>query len=405
MTNVFDELKSRGFIQQVSDESGLQKLLSEKKTTFYIGYDSTAESLHVGHLLTIMAVMHLQKAGHKQISVIGGGTTMIGDPSGKTETRPIMSKEEINANGKKLLKQLERFLDFSKGMGEFVDNADWLLPLNYIEFLRDIGAHFRVNEMIKAKAYELRLARNQGLSFLEFNYQLLQAYDYLTLFRKYDCRLQIAGDDQWSNMLAGIDLIRKVEKADVFAATFPLLTTATGSKMGKTEAGAVWLDPAKTSPYEFYQYWINCDDRDIGKFFKLFTFLSIDEIDKICAGDIREAKKKLAFEITKIVHGEKEAEKARESSEQLFDDGNLNATDIPTTEISEKEIAEMSVIDLLVKAGLSSSKSEARKLIDGGGVNINGEQIESDAKVIDFVRDGVLMLRKGKKTYHKIVIK
>jgi tyrosyl-tRNA synthetase len=330
---------------------------------------------------------------------------MIGDPSGKTETRPIMSKEEINANGKKLLKQLERFLDFSKGMGEFVDNADWLLPLNYIEFLRDIGAHFRVNEMIKAKAYELRLARNQGLSFLEFNYQLLQAYDYLTLFRKYDCRLQIAGDDQWSNMLAGIDLIRKVEKADVFAATFPLLTTATGSKMGKTEAGAVWLDPAKTSPYEFYQYWINCDDRDIGKFFKLFTFLSIDEIDKICAGDIREAKKKLAFEITKIVHGEKEAEKARESSEQLFDDGNLNATDIPTTEISEKEIAEMSVIDLLVKAGLSSSKSEARKLIDGGGVNINGEQIESDAKVIDFVRDGVLMLRKGKKTYHKIVIK
>lgn len=404
MENIFDELKNRGLVQQSSDEAEINKKLSAGRATFYVGFDATADSLHIGHLVSIMAMAQMQKAGHRPIAIIGGGTTMIGDPSGKTQMRLIMSRDEIETNGKKILAQLKNYLDFSKDKGLFVNNADWLLPLNYIEFIRDIGKHFRVNEMIKARGYEIRLEREDGLSFLELNYQLLQAYDFLHLFRQYDCTLQMGGDDQWSNILAGVDLIRKVERKQVFALTFPLLTTASGGKMGKTEAGAIWLDPERTSPYEFYQYWINIDDRDAEKFFKIFTFLPIEEISGICAGDIRDAKRKLAFEATKITHGEKEAQKAAEDSDNLFG-GNGNAENIPSTEVGELELKEMTVVDLLVKTGLSSSKSEARKLITGGGLYIDDKQIDSDeARAIDFEKGGVIMLRKGKKTYHKIIV-
>jgi tyrosyl-tRNA synthetase len=402
---IFEELKSRGFIQQTSNEAGIEELLTNEKVTFYVGFDATADSLHIGHLVSLMAMSHLQKAGHQPICLLGGGTSMIGDPSGKTEMRRIMPQSEIEANGKKLLKQFKNYLDFSGNKALLLNNAKWLLPLNYIEFLRDIGKHFRVNEMLRARGYELRMEREDGLSFLELNYQLLQAYDFLHMFRNNNCKLQMGGDDQWSNILAGVDLIRKAEHQTVYALTFPLLTTASGAKMGKTEAGALWLDPEKVSPYEFYQYWINIDDRDVEKFLKLFTFLSLEEISQICSGDIREAKKKLAFEATIITHGEKEANKAVEASEQLFSGGSGSAENIPSTKINKTELENMTIVDLLVASGLSSSKSEARKLIEAGGLYIDDKQIESDSiKAVDFVKDGVIMLRKGKKTYHKIIV-
>lgn len=400
----FNKFEARGFTELSSDKVGVAKLLSSEKVTFYAGFDATADSFHIGHLVLLMAMANLQKAGHRPICILGGGTTMIGDPSGKTEMRHIMSPEEIEINSKKLLKQFKNYLDFSNDQALLVNNADWLLKLNYIEFLRDIGKYFRVNEMIKARGYEVRMEREDGLSFIEFNYQLLQAYDFLHLFREHGCKLQIGGTDQWSNILAGVDLIKKAEQKQVFALTLPLLTTASGGKMGKTEAGAVWLDPERTSPYEFYQYWINVDDRDVEKFLNIFTFLPTDEIGEICSGDIREAKKKLAFEATKITHGEKEAQKAAEDSGKLFG-GSGNAENIPSTQISEGELKEMTVVDLLVETGLSSSKSEARKLISGGGLYIDDKQIDSDeAKAIDFEKDGIIIFRKGKKTYHKVIV-
>jgi tyrosyl-tRNA synthetase len=405
----YSELKERGFIEQQSDEKEIEQLLDGGSATFYVGFDATADSLHVGHLLAIMAMAHLQKTGHKPIVLIGGGTTMIGDPSGKTEMRKIMSKAEIDDNGQKILSQLNKYLDFSDNKALFVNNADWLIGLNYIEFLRDIGKYFRVNEMIKMEAYRLRLAREEGLSFLEFNYQLLQAYDYLKLFEKYGCKLQMGGDDQWGNILAGVDLIRKMKGENVYALTFPLLTTASGGKMGKTESGTVWLDASKTSPYEYYQHWINCDDRDVAKFLKLFTFLSLSEIDSLCqekGEKIRIAKEVLAYEATKISHGQEEANKAREVSRKAFSGDISELDNIPGTELSSTELSEMTIVDLLVKTGLCESKSEARKLIAGGGVYANGQNVESESVMAtSLIKEGTIVLRKGKKTFHKIVTK
>ncbi|HAU07798.1 MAG: tyrosine--tRNA ligase [Candidatus Yanofskybacteria bacterium RIFOXYD1_FULL_44_17] len=406
--NTYEELKSRGFIQQQSDEQGIQKLLNDGDATCYVGFDPTADSMHVGHLLPIMAMAHAQKSGNKAIALIGGGTTMIGDPSGKTEMRKILAKEEISANGEKMLQQFKRFLSFSDDKGQFVNNADWLIGLNYIDFLRDIGRYFRVNEMIKMEAYKLRLAREEGLSFLEFNYQLLQAYDYLQLFEKFGCRLQMGGDDQWGNILAGVDLIRKVKGETAYALTFPLLTTATGNKMGKTESGAVWLDAEKTSPYEYYQYWINTDDRDVERFLAYFTFLAMDEIRELCreGGEkLMTAKEVLAFEATKLNHGEAEAEKAREASKKLFSGDASDLENIPTTEISKSDFDTMTTVDLLVRTGLCDSKSEAKKLIASNGAYADNAGITSDSqKASELEKGGIIMLRKGKKTYHKIKI-
>ncbi|MEK7634870.1 MAG: tyrosine--tRNA ligase [Patescibacteria group bacterium] len=400
-------LQDRGFLKQCSNIDALRDKLSQGPTTFYVGFDATADSLHIGHVVSLMAMAHLQKDGHLPICLLGGGTTMIGDPSGKTETRRIMPQEEIEANGKKLLEQFKNYIDFSGDKALLINNAKWLLPLNYIEFLRDIAKHFRVNEMIKARGYEMRMEREDGLSFLELNYQLLQAYDFLVLFREKGCELQMGGDDQWSNILAGVDLVRKVEQKPVFALTFPLLATASGQKMGKTESGALWLDPEKVSPYEFYQYWINVDDRDVEKFLKLFTFLPLEEIAEICTGDIREAKSKLAFEATVITHGEAEATKAMEASKSLFGSDAKNHENIPSVKIEAKLIESgISVVDLFHMAGLAGSKTASRKLIEQGGAYINDERVASAETVITEkdLTDGSLLLRQGKKNYMRVLI-
>ncbi len=423
MTDVYTELKQRGFIKQetapveVFDPKthelvktlSLETLVKNKKLTFYVGFDPTADSLHVGSLMPIMAMSHLQRAGHIPIAIIGGGTTMIGDPSGKTQMRQMLSKEDIDSNGKFLLAQLKRYLSFGEGVGLFLNNADWLLPLNYIQFLRDIGRHFRVNEMIKAEAYKLRLERDEGLSFIEFNYQLLQAYDFLVLYEQHRCTVQMGGDDQWSNILAGIDLIRKVKQGHSHGLTFPLLTTARGQKMGKTETGTVWLDPTKTSPYEFYQYWINSDDRDVEKFLKFFTFLPLDEIAKLCdqgGQQLRIAKEVLAFESTKITHGEEEATKARATSKSLFGGQDGGVSDAPSTTISKFEADQMKLVEVLVRIGFSSSKTESAKLMKGGGLYVDNKSVTDTGIVLSKIMAGEIsvLLRKGKKTYHRVII-
>jgi len=404
MKSVFDELQQRGFVEQVSDEAALRQLLENKKITCYVGFDPTADSLHVGSLVPIMALAHMQRWGHKPIAILGGGTTMVGDPSGKTEMRQMLTREQIVSNGKKIKEQLARFLDFDNGLALMVDNADWLLNLNYIDFLRDIGKHFSVNRMLAAEAYKIRL--EAGLSFIEFNYQVLQAYDYLMLFRRHGCTLQMGGNDQWGNILAGVDLIRRVDGAEVQALTFPLITTAGGAKMGKTAKGAVWLDAQRTSSYEFYQYWINTDDRDVGRFIKFFTFLPMKEIvelEKLQGADLREAKQVLAFEVTKTVHGETEATQARDASQAMFGGG--QSENIPSSEWAGKDLqAGVSVVDLFVKSGLVSSKSDARRLIEQGGAYVNQRRIESHEEKIDLmdVNDGGLILRAGKKRYHRV---
>src|SRR5512136_1420058 len=317
--NVYDELKDRGFVAQVSDEAAVRKMLGGKAVTFYVGFDSTAMSLHAGSLVPIMGMVHLRRAGHRAIAVVGSGTTMVGDPSGKTEMRQMLDEETIRSYGRAIHAQLDRYLHFDGTNALALDNADWLLPLHYVAFLRDIGRHFSVNRMLAAEAYKLRLEK--GLSFIEFNYQLLQAYDYLTLYRKYHCTLQMGGDDQWGNILAGVDLIRRIEGETVEALTFPLLTTASGAKMGKTAQGAVWLDPAQFSPYDFYQYWVDCDDRDVGRFLRMFTLVPLEEIRRLEAlpgNEINEAKRVLAYEATKITHGELEADKARKAAAAAF---------------------------------------------------------------------------------------
>ena len=353
MDNVFEALNERGFIKQTTNAEQIANLLAEERVTYYVGFDPTAPSLHVGSLVPIMAMAHLQRAGHKPIAIIGGGTTMIGDPTDKTEMRPMLSQEQITANAKGILAQMQRYLKLDNGIadsedsqatsetGRFLNNADWLLSVNYIEFLRDIGKHFRVNEMIKAEGYRQRLERELGLSFLEFNYQLLQAYDYLCLFQKYGCRLQLGGDDQWGNILAGVDLVRRIEGERVHAVTFPLLTTASGAKMGKTAGGAVWLDAERTSPYEFYQYWINTDDRDVSRFLAYFTFLPMDEVRRLGSLEdeaIREAKEVLAYEVTQLAHGKTEADNAQAASRAAFSGGNLDEAAMPTSTIASERL-------------------------------------------------------------------
>lgn len=406
-TNAFDILQERGFVAQVTDAEALRALLDREQVVFYIGYDSTADSLHVGNLVTIMAMLHMQRAGHRPIGLVGGGTTMIGDPSGKTEMRQMLSEEAIRANGRAIHAQLNHYLRFDEGKAIAIDNAEWLLDLNYITFLRDIGRHFSVNRMLAAEAYKQRLER--GLNFIEFNYQILQAYDYLELYRRYDCKLQMGGDDQWGNLLAGVDLIRRVEGATVHAITYPLITTASGAKMGKTAEGSIWLDPAKLSPYDFYQYWINCDDRDVEKLLKIFTFLPMTEIKRLAAlegAEIREAKRILAFEATKITHSEVEARAAETTAKAAFAEGD-DLSAMPTTTVTPQQLeAGLGLLDILTEVGLTRSKGEARRLTQQGGVYVNDMRIDKTETILtrQDVADGSILLRTGKKKYHRLLV-
>lgn len=399
--NVFDVLKERGFIQQVTHEEEVRELLGKESVTFYIGFDATADSLHVGHFLQMIVMAHMQKAGHRPIALLGGGTTMVGDPSGRTDMRKMLTQEEIQQNAERFKVQFEKFLDFSDGKAIMENNANWLLKLNYVDFLREIGVHFSVNRMLTAECYKNRLEK--GLTFIEFNYMLMQSYDFVELNRRYGCKLQLGGDDQWSNIISGADLIRRVDNVPAFGMTFTLLTTSDGKKMGKTQAGAVWLDPDKTSPYDFYQYWRNVDDADVEKCLALLTFLPMDEVRRLGAlpgNKINEAKKVLAFEVTKLVHGEEEAKKAGDAAEALFGGGG-NLDMVPATEISKEQLgAGINIIDMLIFTGLAPSKGEGRRLINQGGLLLNDEKVDSIELTItlDDFKEAALMLKKGKKT-------
>ena len=408
MQSALDILRERGFIAQITFEEDLDKAFREQKITFYTGFDPTADSLHIGHYIPIMAMAHMQRAGHQPIALIGGGTGMIGDPSGKSDMRKMMTMETVNHNVECFKKQMARFLSFEGENGVIVaNNADWLLKLNYVDFLRDIGVHFSVNRMLTAECYKQRLER--GLTFLEFNYMLMQSYDFLKLYHDYGCTLQAGGDDQWSNMLAGADLIRRKEGKDAFALTYKLLLTSDGRKMGKTEAGALWLDPNKTSPYDFYQYWRNVDDADVEKCLSLLTFLPMDEVRRLGAlegAEINQAKRVLAFEVTKLVHGEDEAQKAQDAADALFSGGG-RAGSTPTTSVTREELASDSrLISLAVKCGLCKSNGDARKIIQAGGLYIGDEKVaDVDFTVTPDMLEGEgLLLRKGKKNYHLLVL-
>ena len=405
--HILDVLKERGFIAQVTFEDELYEQLKEP-TTLYVGFDPTADSLHIGHYIPIMAMAHMQRAGHRPIALMGGGTGMIGDPSGNSDMRKMLTTEDIDHNVACIKKQMSRFLDFGEGGAIIANNADWLRDLNYIEFLREIGKYFSVNQMLTAECYKQRLER--GLTFLEFNYMLMQGYDFLELFRRYGCRLEMGGDDQWSNMLAGADLIRRKEQERAFALTFKLLLTHEGKKMGKTEKGALWLDPEKTTPYEFYQYWRNVDDADVEKCLGLLTFLPMDEVRRLGAlegSEINEAKKVLAFEVTKLVHGEEEASKAASAASALFGGGAM-AGSVPTTEITAEQLAaDARLTSLLTMVGIAKSNSAARKLVEQNAVSINDEKVTDvnyALRAEDIPADG-LMIRSGKKTYHRILLK
>ena len=409
--NALDILRERGFIAQVTYEDDLYKAFDEGMVTFYTGFDPTADSLHIGHYIPIMAMAHLQRAGHKPIALMGGGTGMIGDPSGKTDLRKVLTVEDIDNNVAHIKAQMARFLDFDESKENcalIVNNADWLRNLNYIDFLRDVGSLFSVNRMLTAECYKQRLER--GLTFLEFNYMLMQSYDFLELNHRYGCILQAGGDDQWSNMLSGADLIRRKDGKDAFALTFKLLLTHDGRKMGKTEKGALWLDANKCSPYDFYQYWRNVDDQDVEKCLGLLTFLPMDEVHrlgKLEGAEINEAKRVLAYEVTKLIHGEEEAKKAREAAESLFS-GAGAAGSAPTTEIPAEDLAtDNRLTSLVARVGLCKSNGEARKTIQGGGLYIGDEKVtDIDFRVTPEMLEGEgLLIRKGKKTYHKLVLK
>lgn len=407
--NALDVLRERGFIQQLSHEEQLHELFDREKVTAYVGYDLTADSLTVGHLVPTMALAHLQRCGHRVIVMLGGGTTMVGDPSGKTEMRPMLQLQTIAYNGARFKDQLSSILDLTTTeSGIVVDNAEWLLKLNYVDFLREVGACFSVNRMLTAEAFRARMEREGGLTFLEFNYMLMQSYDFLEVFRRYGCKVQIGGDDQWSNILAGADLIRRLERGEAFAMTLPLLMTSDGKKMGKSERGAVWLDPEKTSPFEFYQYWRNVTDADVTRFLTMFTFLPIAEARRLGSAEgagINESKRVLAFEVTKMVHGETAARQAQAAADALFSgDGDL--TSAPTTFVPAAEfVATLNIVDLLVRTELAPSKGEAKRLIAGGGIMINGERVAGPEQMVGEpdLQDGVVMLRKGKKGYHRVV--
>ena len=407
---IYDELVARGLIAQVTDEEGIKNLIDNGKAVFYIGFDPTADSLHVGHFMTLCLMKRLQMAGNKPIALLGGGTGMIGDPSGKTDMRKMMTRETIDHNIECFKKQMSRFIDFSEDKAIMVNNADWLMDLNYVDMLREVGPYFSVSNMLRAECYKQRMDRDGGLTFLEFNYMIMQSYDFLELYRKYGCNLQFGGDDQWSNMLGGRELIRKkLGKNDAEAMTITLLLNSEGKKMGKTEKGAVWLDPEKTTPYDFYQYWRNVADADVLKCIRMLTFLPLEEIDRMDkweGAQLNEAKEILAYELTKLVHGEDEAVKARDAARAIFTSG--DSADMPTVEIGEADLKD-GVIDIqavLVKAGMATSRSDARRSVEGGGVTVDGEKVTDlfmSFKPED-IGDG-RVIKKGKKTFKKIIYK
>ena len=405
--SVFDVLKERGFIAQLSHEDEIRELLENEKITFYIGFDPTADSLHVGHFIALMAMAHMQRAGHRPIALLGGGTGMIGDPSGKDSMRKMLTPEFIQHNIDCFKKQMSKFIDFSDGKALMVNNGDWLLGLNYVKLLREVGVHFSVNRMLAAECYKKRWEK--GLTFFEFTYMIMQAYDFYTLHKKYNCIMELGGDDQWSNMIAGVELIRRKDQKPAYCMTFNLLTTADGRKMGKTEKGALWLDPAKTSPYEFYQYWRNIDDADVEKCLALLTFLPMDEVRRLGSykdEKINEAKKVLAYEVTKLVHGQEEADKAVKATEALFG-GGANLDNVPTLEITAADKT-AKLIDVLTAQKVFSSKREARQMIAQHGLYLNNEAVDDvDAALAPelFEKDGGVLIRKGKKKYYRLVVK
>ena len=404
MENAFEILKERGFIEQMTHPEEIEQLFKNEKITFYIGFDPTADSLHVGHFLTVMAMSHMQRCGHRPICLMGGGTGMVGDPTGKTDMRRMMTVEEIDHNVSCFKKQLSNFIDFTDDRAIIVDNGDWLRNLNYIEFLREIGSVFSVNKMLTAECFKTRMEK--GLSFLEFNYMIMQSYDFLELNKRYGCIMQLGGNDQWSNILGGVDLIRRKENKPAYGMTFQLLTNSEGKKMGKTEKGAVWLDPEKTSPYEFYQYWRNVGDKDVEKCLRLLTFLPMEEVKRLGSlegSEINKAKEVLAYELTKIVHGEEEAKKADVAAKALFMGGNAGGS-IPTTEVSTADIENMDILSALVLTKLTPSRSEARRAVQQGGVKLNDEKIEDiDFKInVGLFKDGIITLQRGKKSFHRL---
>lgn len=404
---IYDELVARGLIAQVTDEKEIKELINNGKATFYIGFDPTADSLHVGHFMTLCLMKRLQMAGNKPIVLIGGGTAQIGDPSGRTDMRQMMTTETINHNVECFKKQMSRFIDFGEGKAIMVNNADWLMDLNYVDVLREVGAHFSVNRMLTAECYKQRMEK--GLSFLEFNYMIMQSYDFYTLFQKYGCNMEFGGDDQWSNMLGGTELIRRKLGKDAYAMTINLLLNSEGKKMGKTQSGAVWLDPNKTTPFEFFQYWRNVSDADVLKCIRMLTFLPLEEIDKMESWEgaqLNEAKEILAFELTKLVHGEEEATKAKEASHALFAGGANNAN-MPTVTVTAEDFpdGELDIISVLVKAGLCDSRGDGRRNIQQGGVSVADEKvtdISTKYTLDDFKGEG-LIIRRGKKKFAKVV--
>ena len=402
---VYEELVARGLIAQVTDEKEIRELVNSGKAVFYIGFDPTADSLHVGHFMALCLMKRLQMAGNKPIALIGGGTAMVGDPSGRTDMRQMMTPETIQHNVDCFKKQMSRFIDFSDDKALMVNNADWLMDLNYVDVLRDVGAHFSVNRMLTAECYKQRMEK--GLSFLEFNYMIMQSYDFYALYKKYGCNMQFGGDDQWSNMLGGTELIRRKLGKDAYAMTINLLLNSEGKKMGKTQSGAVWLSAEKTSPYDFYQYWRNVDDSDVIKCLKMLTFLSLEEIaelEKLEGAEINKAKEVLAFELTKLVHGEEEATKAQNTARTVFAGGGKDAN-MPSTDLTKEELGEgIQILDLLAKCGLISSKGEGRRLITQNGISVNDAKVTDiflEIKEDDFT-DNELVIKKGKKVYHKV---
>lgn len=405
MKNVYDVLMERGYIEQVTHEEEVRELLGKERVTFYIGFDPTADSLHLGHFIQIMVMMHMQRAGHKPIALVGGGTAKIGDPSGKTDMRKMLTPEDIVFNGDKLKEQMENYLTLDGENGYVANNADWLDKLEYIPFIREIGSKFSVNRMLTAECFKQRLEK--GLSFLEFNYMIMQSYDFLELNRRFDCQMQLGGNDQWSNIIAGVDLVRRMESKQVYGLTFKLLLTSDGKKMGKTEKGAVWIDPTKTTPYEMFQYLRNIEDADVENCLRLLTFLPMEEVKSLAAlegSEINLAKEKLAFEFTKIIHGEVEAQKALDTAKALFS-GGAQSENIPSSELERSRFDEgVSLLDLLMEVGLIPSKGEGRRLIQQNGISLQDEIVTDVAKIVkieDFV-DNQLMVRKGKKVFHRI---
>lgn len=404
---LYDELVARGLIAQVTDEAEIKELINNGKAVFYIGFDPTADSLHVGHFMALCLMKRLQMAGNRPIALIGGGTAMIGDPSGKTDMRKMLTKEDIQHNCECFKKQMSKFIEFGEGKAMMVNNADWILDLNYMDMLREIGPHFSVNRMLSAECYKQRMER--GLTFLEFNYMIMQSFDFYTLFQKYGCNMQFGGDDQWSNMLGGTELIRRKLGKDAYAMTINLLLNSEGKKMGKTESGAVWLDAEKTSPYDFFQYWRNVADADVIKCLKMLTFLPLEEIQAMESwqgSELNKAKEILAFELTKLVHGEEEANKAKEAAKALFA-GNGNSENMPTTQLSDDDFKEgiIDIMSILVKTGMTTSRSEARRAVEQGGVTINGEKVTDIKTSYDKTAfENEFIIKKGKKSFQKITL-